>query len=110
MDDLIQPQEKIKEHSKSFWNKIKSATAKVMEYVSGVAFELQMQQQFHDMMPELICFYLKHQIYFNSDLYKKIMFMHAVYKGFFQSKTRNKSQIKDWKKLAEKKVQCIEGY
>ena len=36
--------------------------------------------------------------------------MRAVYKGFFQSKTRHKGQVKDWKKLAEKRVPCIEVY
>lgn len=110
VDDLIQPPEKIKEHSKSWWEKIKSTTAKVVGFVSGMAFELQMQHQFRDSMPKLIHFYLKHQTSFNSDLYKKIIFMRAVYKGFFQSKTRHKGQVKDWKKLAEKRVPCIEVY
>ena len=110
VDDLIQPQEKIKEHSKSWWEKIKSITAKVVGFVSGMAFELQMQHQFHDLMPQLIGFYLKHQTSFNSDLYKKISFMRALYKGFFQSKTRHKGLVKDWKKLAEERVLCIEVY
>ena len=110
VDDLIQPQESIKEHSKSWWEKIKSTTAKVVGYVSGTAFELQMQQQFRYFMPKLICFYLKHQTSFNSHIYKKIVFMRAVHKGFFQSKTRNNGQVRDWKKLAEKRVQCMEVY
>ena len=110
VDDLIQPPEKIKEHSKSFLEKIKSTAAKVVGYISGMAFESQMQHQFHDLMPKLIFFYVKHQTSFNSHLYKKIIFMRAVHKGFFQSKTRNKGQVKDWKKLAEKRVVCIEVY
>lgn len=110
VDDLIQPPEKIKEHSKSLWEKVKSKTVKLVGYVSGMTFEFQMQHQFRDLMPKLIRFYLKHKTSFNSDLYKKITFMRAIYKGFFQSKTRHKGQVEDWNKLAEKRVECIEVY